>query len=909
MAQNQPSVKYLKDYQAPAYFIDKTALHFDLYEGYTLVHSKLSLRLNAQSVLSDLVLDGQDLELLSISLNDETLSPEQYSLDDEKLSIAGECLKPLGERFDLSVSTKIYPEKNTCLEGLYRSRTMYCTQCEAEGFRRITYYIDRPDVMSEFETTISAPEGLYNTMLSNGNCIADSTCDGKRTVVWHDPHKKPCYLFALVAGNLSSIEDSFTTCSGREVCLQIYVEEKDLGKCDHAMDSLKRSMRWDEEQYGREYDLDIFMIVAVDDFNMGAMENKGLNIFNTSCVLAHPETTTDQGFQRVEAVVAHEYFHNWTGNRVTCRDWFQLSLKEGFTVYRDSEFSADMNSRAVKRIEDANFLRAHQFVEDAGPMAHAVRPESFIEISNFYTLTIYEKGAEVVRMMANLLGPERFRTASDLYFERHDGQAVTCEDFVCAMEDASGIDLGQFRLWYEQAGTPELHIQDAYDEATQSYQLRVKQSVPDTPGQTNKQPMHIPLKLALLGEAGFYRLQLEDDKAVLEPSELGGEDQLSADNTERVIDVREQEQTFTFKHIAEKPVPSLLRAFSAPVNLHYDYSQDELLRLIARDDDGFSRFNAIQHYYRTLIAEFMQAENQPSPSTQAALDKLLSVLRDLLTQGLINEQEDPALLAYLLPLPAQAFLLEQFKPCDPVALNAAVKALRVHVADKLSDALQQGLDQADTALMQLAKLEQSLSGQAMAWRSLKQVCLSFLAELNQADFADYLAMQYDQANNMTERAAALKALLHMPTAKEAAALRLEAFYTRFESESLVVNMWLQMQATQDTPDALAAVQKLMQHPAFDINNPNKCRSVIGAFCMQNPAGFHRGDGAGYQFLAEQVIRLNALNPQIASRLVGPLSHWRKLDKKHGSLMRKALQQVADAENLSKDVFEVVSKSL
>jgi len=590
MRTEQPKVIHLKDYQAPEYLIDETHLTFELYEDRTLVHAQLVMRRNpaAGSGLPPLELHGQDLELLSLSLNDRELGLGDYQLGESTLT-----LQPDSAEFTLDSSVVIHPESNTALEGLYKSGSMFCTQCEAEGFRKITWYLDRPDVMSKFTTTVSAEQHAYPILLSNGNPIASgSEDDGRHWATWEDPFKKPAYLFALVAGDLWCVEDSFTTMSGREVALRIYVEPENIDKCQHAMDSLKKSMKWDEEAYGREYDLDIFMIVAVNDFNMGAMENKGLNIFNSSAVLARAETATDAAHQRVEAIVAHEYFHNWSGNRVTCRDWFQLSLKEGFTVFRDAQFSSDMNSATVKRIEDVAYLRTHQFAEDAGPMAHSVRPESFIEISNFYTLTVYEKGAEVVRMIQTLLGAEGFRKGSDLYFERHDGQAVTVDDFVKAMEDANGVDLAQFKRWYSQSGTPRLAVSEQYDATAQSYSLTFRQSCPPTPGQPNKEPFVIPVALGLLDANGAeiaLRLQGED----------------AASGTMRVLAVNEAEQTFTFVDVPERPLPSLLRGFSAPVKLEFPYSRDQLMFLMQHDSDGFNRWEAGQQLSVQVLQELI----------------------------------------------------------------------------------------------------------------------------------------------------------------------------------------------------------------------------------------------------------------------------------------------------------------
>jgi aminopeptidase N, Escherichia coli type len=607
-----PRTIYLKDYQAPDFAIDTTQLYFDLYEDYSEVTARLVISRSAENVVPQLVLDGQDLKLLSISINDCELAKDAYEIGEETLTLNFDKVIVEGfsqQNFILETKVRIEPQNNTSLEGLYKSRTMFCTQCEAEGFRKITYYLDRPDALSEFTTRIYADKSRYPVLLSNGNPVASGDLDGGRHwAEWHDPFKKPCYLFALVAGDLVAVDDEFKTQSGRDVLLRIFVEEKDRDKCDHAMRSLKNAMRWDEDVYGREYDLDIFMIVAVDDFNMGAMENKGLNIFNTSCVLANEKTTTDAGFQRVEGVVAHEYFHNWSGNRVTCRDWFQLSLKEGFTVFRDEEFSADMGSATVKRVEDVSLLRTNQFAEDASPMAHPVQPSSFIEISNFYTLTIYEKGAEVVRMIRTLLGPALFRKGSDLYFDRHDGCAVTIEDFIAAMADVSGRDFSHFMLWYQQAGTPKLKVTGDYNQTEKTYTLKVQQSCPATPESATKKPFLIPLDAALIGEQGR-----------IAPS--------------KVLEVSKEQETFVFHDVAERPVPSLLRGFSAPVNLDFAYSLDDLTRLMARDDDGFCRWDASQKMAIQVINNvIVSLANDPAPTVDKRyLDAFGEVLNQAIT--------------------------------------------------------------------------------------------------------------------------------------------------------------------------------------------------------------------------------------------------------------------------------------
>ena len=869
---------FRKDYTAPPFFIDKTELSVDLTQpNATQVTSILHVRRNTENATTDICLDGQELILLSVAINGEPLVSDQYRIDENGLTIHS-----VTDDFILSIVTEIYPEKNTSLEGLYKSSSMYCTQCEAEGFHKITYYLDRPDVMSEFTTTLIAKDGEYGTLLSNGNCISDSVANNIRRVIWHDPHKKPCYLFALVAGNLSNIHDTFTTMSGREVALELYVESKDLDKCAHAMNSLKRAMRWDEETYGREYDLDVFMIVAVDDFNMGAMENKGLNIFNTSCVLAHPKTTTDTGFQRVEAVVAHEYFHNWSGNRVTCRDWFQLSLKEGFTVYRDAEFSADMNDRDVKRIEDAGFMRSHQFVEDAGPMAHSIRPDSFVEISNFYTLTIYEKGAEVVRMIANMLGKALFRKASDLYFERHDGEAVTCEDFVVAMEDASGLDLNQFRLWYEQAGTPLLTISSHYDEALQEFTLNVQQELPDTPHQAHKKAMHIPLNVALYGEAGAYALTLKGEAV----------DEHVADNTELVLHVTHEQQRFVFENISEPVIPSLLRGFSAPVRIDYDYSSGQLARLMQVDSDGFSRVDAGQILaLRVIDAQLTRVESADELQDQY-FNALACIFQDV--------QLSPALKVLMLQLPAKSYVLEQQAAIEPIATHRVYTQLQQHIAMRFEA-------QCLAIYQQMKQADQGQSGEAMAARSLKNLALTYLGLLGDKHQA-LIDAQYQSAANMTDQLAGLKTLLSHKKMRLAADNALADFYQQFSDESLVVNMWFQLQAMNNAENSLEVIKQLMEHEAFEWTNPNKVRALLGGF-SQNVTAFHQEDGAGYDFLAQKIIDLDKINPQIASRLLTPLTHWRRFAKPLSQKMRSALQSIADSGNLSKDVSEVVQKSL
>jgi aminopeptidase N len=886
---SQPKTIYLKDYQVPSYLIKTTDLRFDIYDGETLVSAMLHFYRNPAAVTpaTQITLHGADLELVSIALDEKTLNDDDYEFGDESLTIFNTPAE-----FKLITITKIKPEANSSLEGLYRSRTMYCTQCEAEGFRKITYYLDRPDVMSEFTTTVVAGK-QFPILLANGNLIDQGEAEaGRHYATWHDPFKKPAYLFALVAGDLAHIEDSFTTASGRDVTLKIFVEPKDLDKCAHAMTSLKNSMRWDEEVYGREYDLNIFMIVAVDDFNMGAMENKGLNIFNTSCVLAKPETTTDAGFQRVEGVVAHEYFHNWSGNRVTCRDWFQLSLKEGFTVYRDSEFSADLGSRTVKRVEDVSLLRTLQFAEDAGPMAHPIRPESYIEISNFYTMTIYEKGAEIIRMLATLLGKESFRKGTDLYFDRHDGQAVTTEDFVAALADASGRDLTQFKRWYSQAGTPRLQVTDSYDENAQEYFLTIKQTCAPTPECQVKLPFHMPIAVGLLGSAGDLPLHLKGAQPDFE----------TADNTHMVLELTQSEQTFVFQRVQEKPVPSLLRGFSAPVKMHYAYSRDDLVVLMSRDSDGFNRWEASQQLGLQAINSAMDTFQQGKSLNGWSLDDDLIVAYRSILQ---DESLDKAMVAYMLSLPTEAYLSELADEVDVEAIHYSRMSVRQAMAHALRDdllAVYHGYDHQQVY---------SATADAIAARSLKNVALSYLMLLNENDVVHACEQQYRTSNNMTDVMAALTQLVNSqsPVAQRSAKSALEDFYQRWQHESLVVNQWLAVQASCLLPNALEKVKALQLHPAYDGKNPNKIRALISSFCNGNAINFHADAGAGYSFLADQIILLNAQNPQIASRLLTPLTKWKKYSPARQTLMKTELERIMAEPNLSKDVFEVVSKSL
>ena len=887
MKESQGKTVWLRDYRVPDYLIDETQLVFELHEDHTLVSSRLRMRRNpaAGAGRAPLVLDGKQLQLIELKVDGNTLQAPAYEVDDEHLTVPS-----VPAQFVLECRTLIKPQDNTSLEGLYKSRVMFCTQCEAEGFRKITYYLDRPDVLSSFTTRIEAERDKYPVLLSNGNLIASGDLGGGRHfATWQDPFKKPCYLFALVAGDLKMVADTFTTCSGRKVDLRIYVEAKDFDKCAFAMVSLKKAMRWDEEVYGREYDLDVFMIVAVDDFNMGAMENKGLNIFNSSAVLAKPETSTDMAFQRIESIVAHEYFHNWSGNRVTCRDWFQLSLKEGFTVYRDAEFSADMGSRAVNRIEDVGLLRTVQFAEDSGPMAHSVRPESYMEISNFYTVTIYEKGAEVVRMIANLLGKALFRKGTDLYFSRFDGMAVTTEDFVRCMEEVSGIDLTQFRRWYTQAGTPQLDVTRHYEPKERRYTLTVKQQCPPTPRQPVKEPFFVPLTVGLL-----------DGKGKEMPLQLGGNDQPA---NSKVLRVTEAEQQFTFVNVPEEPVPALLRGFSAPVKLRIDYTRDELTFLMSHESDGFVRWEAAQQLGLQVIHQGLEA--RAMGKAFAVDQRLVSAYRSLLQASLDDPLFDKAMVANLLLLPSEAYISELASEIDVDGIHQVREQVRRHLAHELQDLL--GAVYRDNESNEAYVYDAG----PVARRSLKNTVLNYLMLLDSTEWFTVAQRQYEGANNMTDAMAGLRALVNNPSRATTALTEnlLADFYRKWKHETLVVEQWLALQSAAPVPGNLPKVKALIEHEAFDLRNPNKIRCVIGAFCNSNAVGFHAANGEGYRFLADHIILLNRSNPQIASRQLTPLTRWRKYDQQRQELMKAELRRIMAEDNVSKDVYEVLSKSL
>ncbi len=880
MSIQTPKTTFLKDYAPPAYRISTVELRFELGEDSTTVHSRLRIvRAAAAPPGAPLILDGQRLELLAVTLDGAPLASDRYRVDTDHLTL----LDP-PESFELAVVTRIRPQDNTALEGLYQSSGNFCTQCEAEGFRRITYFLDRPDVMAVYTTTLVADPVRYPVLLSNGNLIDSGRLDdGRHWATWHDPFPKPCYLFALVAGHLRRIEDRFVTRSGRAVTLRIYVEPENIDQCGHAMHSLKQAMAWDEQRFGLEYDLDLYQIVAVGDFNMGAMENKGLNVFNTKFVLAKPETATDADYQGILGVIGHEYFHNWTGNRVTCRDWFQLSLKEGLTVFRDQEFSADLGSRGVKRIEDVRILRATQFPQDAGPMAHPVRPESYIEINNFYTVTVYNKGAEVIRMMQTLLGPDGFRRGMDLYFQRHDGQAVTCDDFVAALADANGADLTQFKRWYHQAGTPELTVGDSYDPTARAYTLTVRQSCPPTPGQPRKDPFHIPLALGLLDAEGRDL-----------PLRLEGEDE--AWDTTRVLEVREPEQTFRFVGVPARPVPSLLRGFSAPVKLITAESDADLRFRLAHDRDDFNRWDAGQtlaiRAILTLVEHRRQGREWALPeSFSAAFGQALA------------SAADPALLAHVLTLPGEGYLAEQMTVVDVDGIHAAHDFVRRTLAARLRDPLRAAYD----ALRARTEGDYRIDAVAMGQRALKNVCLDYLLQLDDPDLHALGLRQFQEATHMTDQLGALAPLASQEGREGVEALA--AFYDRWRHEPLVVDKWLTLQATSRRPGALATVRRLMAHEAFNLRNPNKVRAVIGAFGQANPYHFHAVDGSGYTFLADQVLALNDFNPQIAARLINAFTRWRKYDPIRQRGMRSQLERILAAPALSPDVYEIATKSL
>ena len=864
-AKTAPSTKYLADYKKPDFLIETVDLNFDLHEDVTHVTSRLHIKRQGRDD-APLVLDGVEISLKSVMIDNKSA---EYVIGDETLTISD-----TPDEFDLVIENDIDPASNTALEGLYMSNGMFCTQCEAQGFRRITYFLDRPDVMATYKVRIEALKQKYPVLLSNGNEIdGGDVANDRHFVTWQDPFPKPSYLFALVGGNLDCLEDHFVTKSGTDVTLRIFVEKDDLEKCPHAMSSLKASMKWDEEVYGLEYDLNIFNIVAVSHFNMGAMENKSLNIFNTKCILAKPETATDADFSFIESVVAHEYFHNWTGNRVTCRDWFQLSLKEGLTVFRDHEFSSDMGSRSVTRIADVRTLRQHQFAEDSGPMAHPVRPESYMEINNFYTMTIYEKGSEVIRMMHRILGPEKYRKAMDIYFDRHDGQAVTCEDFVKAMEDGSGEDLNQFRLWYSQAGTPELTVVGDYDEDAKVYTLSMTQTVPNTPGQTDKKPMHIPVELGLLDS---------DGKEMLE----GGT---------QLVNLTKAHQTFRFDGISEKPIPSILRGFSAPVKIKNKLTRDEKIFLIGHDADSFNRWEAAQEISIDVILSLVGDLNT---GRQYKLDeKYVDAFRLVLN----DKNLDTAFIAEMLSLPSEGVLGQQATPIDVDGIHKARKLVVQGLAHELKEDLLRVYSECLTAEAY------QYAPEAVGRRRLKNVVLGYLMDIADTDIIGLCRDQLYGATNMTDEIAAFTLIVNSdaPDREEA----IDSFYEKWKHETLVIDKWFSAQALSTRGNVLDQMDVLNKHADFDLKTPNRVRSLLSVFCSLNQVSFHNKSGRGYEFLARNIKVLDPLNPQIAAGLAKQLTRWKAFDKDRQELMVNTLEDLLKEKGLSKHVYEIVSKSL
>ncbi|MDO9386848.1 MAG: aminopeptidase N [Thiobacillus sp.] len=898
MRTETPNTIHLKDYAPPAWLVDTVDLHVAIQQGHAEVRARLTCRRNPRGGEGALVLNGEDLALQMLRLDGGALDPSRYSLADDTLTVVG----PLPDAFTLETVVRIEPDTNTRLSGLYRSRDGYFTQCEAEGFRRITFFPDRPDVMARYTCTIEADRARFPQLLSNGNLAASGTVEhdaARHWARWEDPFPKPAYLFALVAAKLDVLEDRFVTGSGRTVRLAIYVEPGKLDQCDHAMAALKKAMRWDEERFGLEMDLDHYMIVAVGDFNMGAMENKGLNIFNTKYVLARPDTATDGDYQAIDRVVAHEYFHNWTGNRVTCRDWFQLSLKEGLTVFRDQEFGADTHSRAVTRIQEVRALRVGQFPEDAGPMAHPVRPASYAEINNFYTATVYNKGAEVVRMIHTLLGRAGFRAGMDLYFRRHDGQAVTCEDFVAAMQDAAGVDLAQFRRWYARAGTPRLKAEGRWDAATRRYTLTLAQSLAQTAYEQRLQDAGMPIDEGPLHLPVAVGLVLPDGTDA--PLRLAGES--APQGVTRVLSLTAATQTFVFEDIPAAPVASLLRDFSAPVQLDFEQTDAELAHLMAHDTDAFNRWEAGQRLATRVLLAGVKASGEGTSWIPA---DFVAACGRVLDAGLTH---DPALAAEALVLPAEQVLAEAVagrgEIIDPEAIHRARVTLRRHLASQLRERF-------ETVWTALAPAEPyAPDGAQVGRRALRNLCLGYLAESDdaylRAAVLPRLLAQFDAGGNMTDVIAALGTLANLDLTERDTALA--AFYAHWQEEALVVDKWLQVQATSRLPGTAARVRELMRHPAFDLKNPNKVYALVRSFCAANPRHFHAADGSGYALAADVIIELQAINPQVASRLARSFDRWRQFDAVRQAHARTALERIRACEGLAKDVAEVVGNAL
>ncbi|MCG6466479.1 aminopeptidase N [Vibrio parahaemolyticus] len=862
-----PQAKYRKDYQAPSHTITDIDLTFDLYDNDTIVTALSKVVQKGES--TTLELDGEGLELRSVKVNGEDWAHHE-------VKEASLVLSDLPAEFELKIITKIDPEANTALEGLYKSGGAFCTQCEAEGFRRITYYLDRPDVLAKYTTKVIADKATYPYLLSNGNRIAQGEAEnGRHWVQWQDPHPKPAYLFALVAGDFDVLRDKYTTMSGRNVDLEIFVDKGNLDRAGHAMTSLINSMKWDEERFGLEYDLDIYMIVAVDFFNMGAMENKGLNIFNSKFVLANDQTATDRDYLGIEAVIGHEYFHNWTGNRVTCRDWFQLSLKEGLTVFRDQEFSSDLGSRAVNRIDNVRIIRGPQFAEDASPMSHPIRPDKVIEMNNFYTLTVYEKGSEVIRMYHTLLGEEGFQKGMKLYFERHDGTAATCEDFVSAMEDATGVDLKQFRLWYSQSGTPTLRVNSEYNAEAKTYALTVEQFTEATQDQADKQALHIP-----------FDIELYDSKGQAIPLIINGE------SVHNVLDIKQDKQTFVFENVVEQPVPSLLREFSAPVKLEYDYSDAELIFLMKHATNDFARWDASQ----MLLAKYIR-QNVTNVQTGSEV-QLSEDLIDAFRGVLLDENLEPAFIAQVFSLPSINEITGWYKQIDVDAVDTVLNSITVSLSAALEDEL-------SATYHTLKQAGYTIDHAAIGKRALRNQCLQFLAHTDKGN--TLVKAQYEAANNMTDTIAAMSAA---NSAQLECREELMADYSdKWKHDGLVMDKWFALQGTNPAEDALEKVKATMNHEAFSLKNPNRTRSLIGSFLAANPVRFHDKSGSGYQFAGEILRQLNDSNPQVASRMIDPLLKFRKYDEARQAMIRAELEKLKAMDNLAKDLFEKVTKAL
>jgi aminopeptidase N len=879
---NGAHVRRRLDYRPPAFLVDALELEFDLAPDATRVTARLAFRRNPGAAPQDraapLVLDGEQQDQIRVDLDGVPVAAPRLRIDAESLTL----LDPPAAG-TLTVESRNAPARNVALEGLYVSSGVFCTQCEAEGFRRITFFPDRPDVLARHTVTLRADRARFPVLLSNGNLIAQGVLpDGRHFATWQDPFPKPSYLFALVAGDLAALEDSFVTMSGRTVALRIYSTPANLPRCHHAMESIKRAFRWDEQRFGREYDLDAFMIFCADDFNMGAMENKGLNIFNSRLVLADPATATDDDFAAIESVVGHEYFHNWTGNRVTCRDWFQLSLKEGLTVFRDQEFSSDLNSRAVERIAAVEYLRREQFAEDAGPMAHNVRPDEYLEINNFYTSTVYEKGAEVIRMQHTLLGPERFRRGMDLYFQRHDGTAVTCDDFVQAMEDASAVGLAQFRRWYSQAGTPVLTVRGAFDAAARTYTLDVAQHTPATPGQPTKEPFHVPFAVGLVDADGRdIPLRLDGEAAPV--------------GTTRVLDVREARQSFRFAGIDRPPVPSLLRGFSAPAVVEFDYSEDQLAFLASHDSDPVNRWDATQRSFVNAIRALAQAHREGRPLV------LPGSLAGIVARLLADRASDPALLALALTPPTMAYVAALEPVIDVDGVVAASEFIMRAIARELRPEFERVYRERRVQAPYAPTPDQTGS------RKLANTCLRYIGRVQDAAARALAVAHYDAADNMTDTFGALVAL------RDSISSERDALFGRFEArwrdEPLVLDKWFALEAVSLRADALGRVQSLLAHPRYNARNPNRVRSLIGAFTLRNFARFNAADGAGYAFAADQVLALDATNPHLASMVAGAFNLWKRFPEPRRGLMQAGLQRIAAMPGLSPDVTEVVTRTL